>query len=307
MKLPSRVAIVEVGPRDGLQNIHHFVSTDDKVRLIDALSETGVATVEVTSFVHPKLVPQMADAEAVLRRIQRRPGVQFMGLVPNEKGAARALDSGVDVVNVVVSASESHNQENVRMSVAESLERISRIADLAREAGKPMRADISTSFGCPFEGRVAPERVIAVARGLRDIGAERVTLCDTTGMANPLQVEQLVHRCIDELRGIELGVHFHNTRGAGPANVLAALQAGADIVAGSIGGLGGCPFAPGATGNVCTEDMVHMLEEMGVATGVDLRKLIRAAKLAQEILGRELPGQVMKAGPVYDLHRRESC
>ncbi len=307
MKLPDRVSIVEVGPRDGLQNIHEFVSTEDKVRLIDALSETGVAAIEATSFVHPRLVPQMADAEEVMKRVARRPGVHYAGLVPNERGARRAIDSGVDIVNCVVSASESHNQENVRMSVAESLEQISRLAAMALDAGKSVRADISVSFGCPFEGKVAPERVIGVAQRLREMGMERVTLCDTTGMANPLQVAHLVRRFREEVAGVQLGVHFHNTRGAGLANVLAAVQAGVNIVAGSVGGLGGCPFAPGATGNVCTEDVVHMLEEMGVDTGVDLRKLIQAAKLAQEILGRDLPGQVMKAGPAYDLHQRKPC
>ena len=304
MKLPARVAIVEVGPRDGLQNIDQFVSTDDKVRLIDAISETGVSGIEATSFVHPRLVPQMADAEEVMKRIKRRPGVTYSALVPNEKGAQRAIDAGVDVVNCVVSASESHNQENVRMSVEDSLAQLTRVAGLAKEAAVPVYADVSTSFGCPFEGRVAPERVIAVGRRLRDAGFVRIGLCDTTGMANPLQAAQLVKRFLEEVPGIEVGVHFHNTRGAGLANLLAALQSGVDIVAASVGGLGGCPFAPGATGNVCTEDVVQMLQEMGIDTRVDLLKAIDAARLAQAILGRELPGQVMKAGRSCDLHAR---
>jgi hydroxymethylglutaryl-CoA lyase len=304
MKLPDRVEIVEVGPRDGLQNVRESVSTEEKVRLVDALSETGVSAIEVTSFVHPRLVPQMADAEEVVRRIRRQPGVSYAGLVPNEKGAQRAIDSGVDVVNAVVSASETHNQENVRMSVADSLEQLARVAAMAREAGLPMHTDIATSFGCPFEGKVAPERVIEAGRRLRDAGVSQLALADTTGMANPRQVADLVRRFRQEVPGVEVAVHFHNTRGAGPANVLAALQEGVEVVASSIGGLGGCPFAPGATGNVCTEDIVHMLEEMGVNTGVDLQKLLGAARMLQEILGRELPGQVLKAGPSYQLHGR---
>lgn len=302
MRLPERVTIVEVGPRDGLQNVREFVPTDDKVRLVNALSETGIAAIEATSFVHPRLVPQMADAEDVMRRIVRRPDVEYAALVPNEKGARRAIDSRVDVVNAVLSASESHNQENLRMSVDRSLEQIARVAALAQEAGVPVRTDISVAFGCPFEGRVSPERVIQVGRRLRDAGVSLVSLADTTGMANPLQALRLVRRFREEVPGVKVAVHFHNTRGAGLANLLAALQAGVDTVATSIGGLGGCPFAPGATGNVCSEDVVHMLEEMGVSTGVDLRKLVEAARLAQVILGRELPGQVMKAGLVCDLH-----
>ncbi len=297
MKLPKRVRILEVGPRDGLQNVAAPVSTDDKVRLIDALSETGVPAIEATSFVHPKLVPQMADAEEIMRRITRRPEVRYSALVPNEKGARRAIESEVDIINCFVSASESHSQSNSRMSITEALRGVTRVVALAREADIPVHTDISTSFGCPFEGRVPPAKVIEIGRFLRDAGVQRVALADTTGMANPLQVDHLLRYFLREVPDVELAVHFHDTRGAGLANVLAALQVGVRALATSVGGMGGCPFAPGATGNVCSEDVVHMLEEMGVDTGINLQKLIGAAELAQQIVGAELPSHLLKAGP----------
>jgi hydroxymethylglutaryl-CoA lyase len=300
-RLPSTVEMVEVGPRDGLQIVQEFVPTEKKIELVDSLFAAGIGRMEVTSFVHPKFVPQLKDAADVLAGINRE-GRVCMAMVPNMKGAERAVEAQADMLDVIVSASESHNRSNVRRSIDESLEGFVPIFDLAREAGVSVRASLATSFGCPFEGDVPVDQVLRVCQRLQELGVMEVALCDTTGMANPVQVSKVVRACLDEMPGIQWAAHFHNTRGAGSANLLAALMEGITIFDASIAGLGGCPFAPGATGNVPTEDIVHMLHEMGVETGIDLPALIATAELAEETVGEVLPGQVMKAGRTCDLH-----
>ena len=299
---PAEITVVEVGPRDGLQNISRAIATEDKLRIVNALIAAGLKEIEVTSFVHPKAIPQLADAEQLLELLPRPPGVHYWALVPNEKGAERASRSQLYGITIVLSASESHNRANVRMSIAESLARMAGIVSIARAAGLQVRAGIATAFGCPFEGDVPPERVVEIAKRFVNLGVDYILLADTTGMADPRQVARVLEHVRAALPDVTLGVHMHNTRGAGMANVLAAWQTGITIFDSSIGGLGGCPFAPGATGNVCTEDMVHMFQRMGVSTGVDLNALLAAARLTQDILGFELPGQVMKAGPATRLH-----
>jgi len=300
-RLPSTVEMVEVGPRDGLQIVEEFVPTERKIELVEALFASGIRRMEVTSFVHPKFVPQLRDAAELLAGI-RREGRVCMAMVPNMKGAEGAVAAQVDMLDVIVSASESHNRSNVRRSIDESLDGFVPIVDLARKGGVSVRASVATSFGCPFEGDVPVSQVLRVCRRLRDLGVMEIALCDTTGMANPVQVSKVVRACLDEIPEVQWAAHFHNTRGAGSANLLAALMEGITIFDASIAGLGGCPFAPGATGNVPTEDMVHMLHEMGVETGIDLPALISTAQLAEEIVGETLPGQVMKTGRTCDLH-----
>ena len=297
MRWPQRVAITEVGPRDGLQNEARTIPLDQKIALVDRLSATGLSRIEAASFVHPKAIPQMANAAEVMAGIQRRPGVTYIGLVPNEVGARNAIAAGVDEVAVVVSASESHNRANVNRSISESLEAVRNIAMLASQAGLPWAGYVSTAFGCPYEGEVDPQRVTGIARELRDAGAYAIALGDTIGVGNPRQVLELVSRLRDEVPGPVLRLHFHDTRGMALANVLASMEAGATQFDGSIGGLGGCPYAPGASGNVATEDMVAMLHAMGIETGIDLDALLDAAWLAEEIVGRPLEGRMKRAVP----------
>jgi hydroxymethylglutaryl-CoA lyase len=299
--LPGAVEIIEVGPRDGFQILPGFIDTPDKIRIIDSLIQAGIRRMEVTSFVHPKAVPQMRDAAEVVRGI-RRGGCECFVMVPNLKGAERALEAGADMLNLVVSVSESHNQSNVRMSVEDSLRGFPAVLDLASQARIPVRAAMATVFGCPFEGDVPVEGVLQIGRRLVDMGCVELGLCDTTGMANPRQVAHVARRVRQELGGVRLALHFHNTRGSGAANLLAALQNGITAFEASFGGLGGCPFAPGASGNVCTEDMAHMLSAMGVQTGIDLPALIEAVRSAEQIMGLTFPGQVIKAGRSCDLH-----
>jgi len=295
---PTAVEVREVGPRDGLQN-EDPIPVDDRVRLVDALSGTGLGRIEAASFVKPDAVPAMAGAEEVMARIDRRPGVVYSALVPNARGAERALAADADELQVVVSASETHNRKNVRRSVDESIAGVGEVVGLVgHEGGRPVEAIVSTAFGCPYEGDLDPARVAAVTLRLIEQGVDRCSFGDTTGMATPRRVDEL----LDALEGVglvptDVGLHFHNTRGTGLANVLAGLERGVARFDASIGGLGGCPYAPGATGNIVTEDLVHMLADMGVDTGVDLDALVGAAHLAQELVGRELPGQVMRAGP----------
>jgi hydroxymethylglutaryl-CoA lyase len=296
MKLPERVTICEVGPRDGFQIEPDFISTDLKVEAVDRLSEAGVPRIEVTSFVHPKVVPQLRDAEQVMARIRRRPGTRYSALVPNDKGAVRAVDAGVDEIHTVLSASESHNLANVNMTVAESVEKLRAVMQVAERARVPVACGISTSFGCPFEGEVPLARLSWVVGRLVDIGARAIGLADTTGMANPRQVAGALEHLMPRFPGIEWTLHTHDTRAMAIPNILAALECGVTHVDSSIGGLGGCPFAPGASGNVCTEDLVHCLHAMGVQTGIDLDRLIDASRRVQEIIGRALPGQIVKAG-----------
>jgi hydroxymethylglutaryl-CoA lyase len=290
------VSIREVGPRDGLQN-EDPVPADAKVRLLDALSATGVQRIEAVSFVHPRAIPQMADADEVWTRAVKNPAVRYSALVPNSKGAERALAAGFTEIEVVVSASDTHNRRNVNRSTGESLDDIARLIGLLHDAGATAEVIVSTSFGCPFEGDVDPARVAGIVDRVVADGADRVSFGDTTGMGTPRRVEEVVGRVRDRHPDLPLLLHFHNTRGTALANVLTALRLGITEFDASVGGLGGCPYAPGATGNVATEEVVHMLHDLGYETGIDLRALIEAARLAQELVGRELPSGVLRAGP----------
>jgi len=296
MKLPTRVTMCEVGTRDGFQIEPEWIPTELKIEVVDRLSATGMPRIEVTSFVSPKAVPALRDAEAVMAGIKRRPGTRYSALVPNDKGAVRAVDAGVDDIHTVVSASESHNLANVNMTIAESLAKLEATAQVAHRAGKPVYAGISCTFGCPFEGDVPLSRLESVVRRLVDFGASGIGLADTTGMANPGQVARVVEYLTPRFPGVEWTLHTHDTRAMAIPNILAAMEAGVSHLDASIGGLGGCPFAPGASGNVCTEDLVHCLGAMGIETGIDLDALIETSKRVQEIIGRALPGQIVKAG-----------
>ena len=299
-ELPSSVRIREVGPRDGFQNEPDTIYTAEKVRLIDLLSATGLKRLEVASFVRPDVIPQLADAAEVLMAIQRRPGVAFSVLVPNQRGLERALQlrDRFDEVSVFLSASETHNRRNVNRSVEESLSGLAATLASASEAGLRREGVVATSFGCPYEGHVPPERVFEIAERLIAAGCDEVGFGDTTGMANPRQVHAFFAAARERLPGVELTAHFHNTRGQGLANVLAALEQGIDSFESSFGELGGCPVPPGSTGNIGTEDVVSMLHEMGVETGIDLARLIGASRAVQEVLGRPLGSHVLRAGPV---------
>lgn len=292
----QRLYIQEVSVRDGFQMEPIFIPTDRKIELINALSRTGLAKIEVTSFTSPKAIPALADAEAVMCRIDRVPGVEYAALVPNLRGCERALSCGVDEINLVMSASESHNMANLRMTPQQSLEQFAQIAEAVNGQAK-LNASLSTTFGCPFDGDVPVAHVLDTVARFVDIGVDGVTLCDTTGMANPAQVAEICSAVKQRWPDMVFTAHFHNTRGMGLANVLAAVQSGIDRFDASLGGLGGCPFAPGASGNVCTEDMVHMLDAMGYDTGVDLDALLVLAGQLPEIVQHDIPGQVVKAGP----------
>jgi hydroxymethylglutaryl-CoA lyase len=295
------VSIREVGPRDGFQNEPEVVPTDVKVRLIEQLAAAGLKRLEVTSFVRADVIPQLADGPEVLERIRVPDDVALSVLVPNERGLENALRQRerFHEVNVFMSASESHNRHNVNRSVEESLAGLERVLRRARDEGLRCEAVISVAFGCPYEGHVAPERVFAIARRLRDAGAQEIGFGDTTGMANPAQVRGYFPAAREALGDdVELTAHFHNTRGQGLANVLAALDAGVASFESSFGELGGCPVPPGATGNIATEDLVSMLHEMGLETGVDLEALLAAARAVQEQLGRPLGSHLLTAGPV---------
>jgi hydroxymethylglutaryl-CoA lyase len=299
-ELPASVAMREVGPRDGFQNEPETIATADKIRLIDLLSATGLGRIEVTSFVRADVIPQLADAEEVLAGVERRPGVSFSVLIPNQRGLERALPlrDRFDEISVFLSASESHNQANVNRSVADSLLGLEATLAAAGEAGLRREGVIATSFGCPYEGEVAPQRVFEIAERLAAAGCDEVGFGDTTGMANPRQVREFFAAARERLTGVELTAHFHNTRGQGLANVLAALDEGVVSFEASFGELGGCPVPPGSTGNVSSEDVVSMLHEMGIETGIDLPALIAASRAAQEVLGRPLGAHVLRAGPV---------
>ena len=294
--LPSRISLREVGPRDGLQN-EDPVPTQAKIALIDRLGHTGVSRIEAVSFVRADAIPQMADADEVWAGVARVPTVRYSALAPNLRGARRALDAGFTEVEVVVSASDTHNRKNVNRSTEQSLDEIAVVIDEAHRRGATCQVIVSTAWGCPYEGDVPVDRVLwAAGRAVAD-GADTVSFGDTTGMATPRRVRDLVGGFRSRHPDIPLNLHFHNTRGTGLANVLAALELGVDDFDASVGGLGGCPYAPGATGNIATEELVHMVEDMGVATGVDLAAMIDAAAEAERIVGRELPSQVLRAGP----------
>jgi hydroxymethylglutaryl-CoA lyase len=294
--LPHQISLREVGPRDGLQN-EDPVPTQAKIALIDRLSATGVSRIEAVSFVRPEAIPQMADADEVWNGIDRAAAVRYSALVPNLRGARRALAAGLSEIEAVVSASDTHNRKNVRRSTAESLDDIAVIIDEAHRQGVPCQVIISTAWGCPYEGDVPVSRVVEVAgRAVAD-GADSISFGDTTGMATPTRVWSLVGEFRSAYPDTALNLHFHNTRGTGLANVLAALELGVADFDASVGGLGGCPYAPGATGNIATEELVHMVEDMGIGTGVNLEAMIGAAADAELIVGRRLPSQVLRAGP----------
>jgi hydroxymethylglutaryl-CoA lyase len=299
--LPQTVRIREVGPRDGFQNEPEVIATDDKVRLIDALMRTGVKRIEATSFVRADVIPQLADADEVLARIQAPDDVSVSVLIPNERGLDNALRSRerFEEINVFLSASETHNAKNVNRSIAESLAGLEAVLGRARAAGLRGEGVISVAFGCPYEGHVPPERVLDIAGALVGAGAQEIGFGDTTGMANPRQVRAFFEQARGALGDdVELTAHFHNTRGQGLANVLAALEAGVESFESSFGELGGCPVPAGATGNIATEDLVSMLHEMGVETGIDLEALLAAARAARDVLGRPLGSHTLVAGPV---------
>ena len=294
--LPARISLREVGPRDGLQN-EDPVPTPAKIALIDRLGHTGVSRIEAVSFVRADAIPQMADADEVWAGVARVPTVRYSALAPNLRGARRALDAGFTEVEVVVSASDTHNRKNVNRFTEESLDDIALIIDEAHQRGIACQVIVSTAWGCPYEGDVPVERVLwAAGRAVAD-GADSVSFGDTTGMATPRRVRDLVGGFRSRHPDTPLNLHFHNTRGTGLANVLTALELGVDDFDASVGGLGGCPYAPGATGNIATEELVHMVEDMGVATGIDWEAMIAAATEAEGIVGRPLPSQVLRAGP----------
>jgi hydroxymethylglutaryl-CoA lyase len=298
--LPSTVRIREVGPRDGFQNEPEVIPTSDKVRLIDMLAGTGLPRLEVTSFVRPDVIPQLADAAEVLAAVTRPADVSYSVLIPNERGLERALEQRdrFDEINVFLSATESHNKRNKNRTIAESLDDLGRTVARAREEGLRCEGVISVVFGCPYEGEVAPDRVLEIADALAEMGCEEVSFGDTTGMANPRQVGEFLASATERLDGVELTAHFHNTRGQGLANVLAALEQGVSSFESAFGELGGSPLTPGATGNISTEDLVSMLHEMGVETGVDLERVLDASRAAEELLGRPLGAHVLRAGPI---------
>jgi len=300
---PKFVRIREDGPRDGLQMERQFIPTEQKIALINALLETGLPRVEVTSFVHPKWIPQLVDGDEVIRRINQQPGVSYAVLVPNMRGVGRAIEARnagakIDELVFVISASESHNQANLNKSVAQSLTELADLIPSAKAAGFRTAAGAACAFGCPFEGHVPPEQVIEILKEEQRLGVAEIVIADTIGCANPVAVRDMFARAKRELSGVEITAHFHNTRGQGLANVVAAMLEGVDSFETAFGELGGCPYAPGATGNIATEDLVSMLHEMGIETGVDLDKLIACAKMAQQAVGRDLPSHVLRAGPV---------
>ena len=295
MNLPEKVTIYEVGPRDGLQNEARQVPTPDKIRFIDALVASGIRDIEITSFVSPKWIPQLADASEVARGVQRPAGVRMSALVPNRRGLDTALAAGMKEIAVFMSVSETHNQKNVNKTVADTLAAFHEVVPHARAAGVPVRAYLSTSFGCPYEGDVDPEQVVALTGELRELGVYQVSISDTIGVANPRQVEDVLGRVLAKHPSPAIAVHFHDTQGTALANCLIALTMGVTTIDAAAGGLGGCPYAPGASGNLATEDVVAMLHGMGVATGIDLDKLTEASRTAASFVGHELSSKYLKA------------
>ncbi|SKC86435.1 hydroxymethylglutaryl-CoA lyase [Burkholderia sp. CF099] len=298
----DKLIVQEVAPRDGLQIEPTWVETADKIALIDQLSTAGFTRIEAGSFVSPKAIPALRDGEAVFTQIQRRAGVVFVALVPNVKGAERALNAHADELNLVMSASQTHNRANMRMSCEASLVAFGDIVRLAKHFPVSLNATVATAFGCPFEGKIDEDRVVSIVDTYREMGIDGITLADTTGMANPRQVARLVKRVLQRVPAEALTLHFHNTRGLGLANVLAAYEVGARRFDAALGGLGGCPFAPGASGNICTEDLVNLCDEIGIPTGIDLPKLIALSRTLPALLGHDVPGQLMKAGRNCDVH-----
>ena len=297
----TRIFFNEVATRDGFQIEPTFIPTDTKVALVDALSDCGYAKIEVTSFTSPKAIPMLRDADEVMGRIRRLPGVEYTVLVPNLRGAERALEARADELNLVMSTSETHNLANLRMPMARSFAALSEVIKLV-DGRTPVNVSLSCCFGCPMEGDVAQANVLAWVSRFADLGARGVTICDTTGMTHPAQVSRMVEALQARFARLQLTLHFHNTRGMGLANVLGAVQGGITRFDGSLGGLGGCPYAPGASGNISSEDAIHMLDAMGYDTGIDVPRLLAVARQMPQIVGHEVPGQVAKAGLLSDLH-----
>jgi len=293
--LPTEVVLFEVGPRDGLQNETRLVTTADKVALIDALSDCGLRTIEITSFVNPQWVPQLADASEVARRVSRRPGIIYSALVPNPQGLTAAQAAALPEIAVFISASESHNRRNVNKSIADTLQVLGGVVPAARAAGMRVRGYVSTVYGCPYEGAVDPGKAVQLATALRAAGCYQVSLGDTVGVANPRQVRDVLALVLAETPAPAVAVHFHDTRGTALANIVVALEMGITTIDTALGGLGGCPFAPGASGNVATEDVLNMLEGMGVKTGIDLEKIIDCSSRAASLVGHEMPSRVYRA------------
>jgi hydroxymethylglutaryl-CoA lyase len=298
----ERLIVQEVAPRDGLQIEPTWVETADKIALINDLSLAGFSRIEAGSFVSPKAISALRDGEEVFLGIQRQPGVTYVALVPNLKGAERALSAGADELNMVMSASQTHNLANMRMRCEQSLVAFADIVSMARGTSLSLNATVATTFGCPFEGVISEDRVMQIVDAYLELGVQGISLADTTGMANPRQVHRLVQRVLTRMPASQLTLHFHNTRGLGLSNVLAAYEAGARRFDASLGGLGGCPFAPGASGNICTEDLVNLCDEMGIHTGINLPHLLEMSRRLPALLGHEMPGQVAKAGRNSDLH-----
>jgi hydroxymethylglutaryl-CoA lyase len=300
--LDDQLIVQEVAPRDGLQIEPTWVETEDKIALIDTLSTAGFPRIEAGSFVSPKAIPALRDGDEVFRRITRNPDVIYVALVPNVKGAERAIAAAADELNLVMSASQTHNRANMRMSCESSLTGFFDITKLVKGSRVKLNGTVATAFGCPFEGRIDENRVLAIVDAYLELGMNGITLADTTGMASPRQVARIVARVLERIGPDALTLHFHNTRGLGLVNVLSAYEAGARRFDAALGGLGGCPFAPGASGNICTEDLVNLCEEMGIPTGIDLAKLIGLSRTLPALLGHDVPGQVAKAGRNADLH-----
>jgi hydroxymethylglutaryl-CoA lyase len=299
--MSPRIFFNEVATRDGFQIEPAFIATDTKVALVDVLSDCGYAKIEVTSFTSPKAIPMLRDADEVMGRIRRVPGVEYTVLVPNLRGAERALEARADELNLVMSTSETHNLANLRMPMAHSFAALSEVIRLV-DGRTPVNVSLSCCFGCPMEGDVPQDKVLDWVSRFAGQGVRGVTICDTTGMAHPAQVSRMVEALQARFPALQLTLHFHNTRGMGLANVLAAVQGGITRFDGSLGGLGGCPYAPGASGNISSEDAIHMLDAMGYDTGIDLPRLLAVARQMPQIVGHEVPGQVAKAGRITDLH-----
>lgn len=298
----KRLYMQEVATRDGFQNEATFIETADKISMVNALSQCGYAKIEVTSFTSPKAIPALRDAEAVMLGIDRQPGVEYTVLVPNVRGAERALDCGVDEANLVMSVSEPHNRSNLRMTREQSFLQLKEVVSVIGQGPVAVNVSLSTVFGCPMQGDVPLDEILGWVDRFASLGVRGVTLCDTTGMAFPTQVQTLSAEVIKRFPELQVTLHFHNTRGMALANTVAALQAGVDRFDSSLGGLGGCPYAPGASGNVCTEDLVHMLQLMGYDTGVDLDAVLQASAILPRLIGHTTPSQILKAGKRLDLH-----
>ncbi|MBN3527097.1 hydroxymethylglutaryl-CoA lyase [Paenibacillus apiarius] len=296
MNWPASVTIKEVGPRDGLQNEKVFVSTEDKIAWINQLSGTGIKSIEITSFVNPKWIPALADAAEVAKGIERMPGIVYSALVPNRQGLERALEVDVDEAAVFMSASETHNQRNINKSIRVTFPILREVAQEALSAGKSVRGYVSTAFGCPYEGPVSIDEVIRVSDTLFEMGIGELSLGDTIGIANPKQVQGVLDILLKRFDAKKLALHFHDTRGTALANILVSMDMGITTFDASVGGLGGCPYAPGASGNVASEDLLYMLDAMGIQTGVNQEKLLSAARFIQEKIGRDLPSRNLQAG-----------